>query len=110
MDKDTIVGGLAAEWAAIEGLLAGLDEAQWAAPTPCPGWSVHDVTSHIVGTELTLCGEQPRAVPGRCAGPLARAQRHRRAERGLGGVAARRAAGPDAGAAARGDRTSGWPR
>jgi uncharacterized protein (TIGR03083 family) len=59
MDKDTIVGGLAAEWAAIEGLLAGLDESQWAAPTPCPGWSVHDVTSHIVGTELTLCGEQP---------------------------------------------------
>ena len=62
MDKDTIVGGLAAEWAAIEDLLAGLDEAQWAAPSPCPGWSVHDVTSHIVGTELTLCGEQP--APG----------------------------------------------
>jgi uncharacterized protein (TIGR03083 family) len=59
MDKDTIVGGLAAEWAAIEGLLAGLDEAQWAAPTPCPGWSVHDVTSHILGTEMTLCGQQP---------------------------------------------------
>jgi uncharacterized protein (TIGR03083 family) len=63
MDKDTIVGGLAAEWAAIEDLLAGLDEAQWAAPTPCPGWSVHDVTSHIVGTELTLCGEQPAPCP-----------------------------------------------
>jgi uncharacterized protein (TIGR03083 family) len=59
MDKDTIVGSLAAEWAAIEGLLAGLDEAQWAAATPCPGWSVHDVTSHIIGTELALCGEQP---------------------------------------------------
>jgi uncharacterized protein (TIGR03083 family) len=59
MDKDTIVGGLAAEWMAIEGLLAGLDEAEWAAPTPCPGWSVHDVTSHIMGTELALCGEQP---------------------------------------------------
>jgi uncharacterized protein (TIGR03083 family) len=59
MDKDLIVGGLAAEWAAIEGLLAGLDQAQWAAPTPCPGWTVHDVASHIMGTEMSLCGQQP---------------------------------------------------
>ena len=50
MDKDTIVGTLAAQWAALEGLLAGFDDGQWAAPTPCPGWSVQDVTSHIVGT------------------------------------------------------------
>ena len=106
MDKDTIVGGLAAEWAAIEGLLAGLDEAQWAAPDPVPG---------LVGARRDLAHRGHRAdpvrraagaVPGRCAGPLARAQRHRRAERGLGGVAARRAAGPDAGAAARGDRAA----
>jgi uncharacterized protein (TIGR03083 family) len=63
MNRDAIVGGLAAEWAAIEGLLAGLDEAQWGAPTPCPGWTVHDVTAHIMGTELALCGEQPEPGP-----------------------------------------------
>ena len=28
--------------------LAGLAPAQWAAPTACPGWDVHDVVAHLV--------------------------------------------------------------
>jgi uncharacterized protein (TIGR03083 family) len=31
----------------------------WRRPTDCPGWSVQDVVSHLVGTELLLLGEDP---------------------------------------------------
>lgn len=31
-------------------ILASLDEAQWAAPSRCAGWSVRDVTAHLVST------------------------------------------------------------
>ncbi|MFB4319731.1 maleylpyruvate isomerase family mycothiol-dependent enzyme [Actinomadura sp. 21ATH] len=33
----------------------------WRRPTDCPGWSVQDVVSHMVGTELMLLGEDPAA-------------------------------------------------
>lgn len=60
--KDVLVDALAQEWAAIDGLLAALDNEQWAAATPCPGWTVRDVTAHIIGTELSLCGRGPEPV------------------------------------------------
>jgi uncharacterized protein (TIGR03083 family) len=34
-----------------------LAEAEWALPTECPGWSVQDVVSHLIGVELILLGE-----------------------------------------------------
>src|SRR3569833_1842767 len=34
-----------------------LDEADWARPTECPGWSVKDQYSHILGVERYLLGE-----------------------------------------------------
>jgi uncharacterized protein (TIGR03083 family) len=34
-----------------------LTEAEWALPTECPGWSVQDVVSHLIGVELMLLGE-----------------------------------------------------
>jgi uncharacterized protein (TIGR03083 family) len=33
-------------------LLRSLDAAEWAKPTVCPGWDVHDVTAHIVNDYL----------------------------------------------------------
>ena len=33
------------------------DEAQWAAATPCAGWSVADIYAHIVDLEMTMAGE-----------------------------------------------------
>jgi uncharacterized protein (TIGR03083 family) len=33
-------------------LLAGLESADWARPTACPGWSVHDLAAHLLGVEL----------------------------------------------------------
>jgi uncharacterized protein (TIGR03086 family) len=30
-------------------LISGVTAAQWSAPTSCPGWTVRDVTNHLVG-------------------------------------------------------------
>jgi uncharacterized protein (TIGR03083 family) len=34
-----------------------LTEADWALPTECPGWTVQDIVSHMVGVERLLMGE-----------------------------------------------------
>lgn len=47
-------------WQTIVGLCAGLDEPGYLIPTDCPGWTVKDLLSHILGTERTLRGE---AIP-----------------------------------------------
>jgi uncharacterized protein (TIGR03083 family) len=44
-------------WRAIAALCEGLTEAELLTPTDCPGWSVKDILSHILGTERTLRGE-----------------------------------------------------
>ena len=33
-------------------VLEQLTPLEWALPTPCPGWSVHDVVAHMLGDEL----------------------------------------------------------
>lgn len=57
VDRDTVVAALAAEWEATAELCAGLSEAEWATATECPGWSVQDNVSHIIGTERMLLGD-----------------------------------------------------
>ncbi len=47
---------LAIEWAALTELGAKLTEQQWKTLTECPGWTVQDNVSHIVGTERFLGG------------------------------------------------------
>ncbi len=43
--------------------LAGtFGEADWDRPTECPGWTVKDQLSHLVGIELELLGEPPAEV------------------------------------------------
>ena len=56
LDKNEILTGLFASWDAIEALLAALPDEQWQAPTALPGWTVHDVVAHIIGTEMMLGG------------------------------------------------------
>ncbi len=58
-DKDTVVETLIDLWAAIDSLVCELDDDQWAAASPCPGWTVHDLIAHIVGTERSLAGHTP---------------------------------------------------
>jgi len=56
LDKDDVLAGLFASWDGIDGLLAALSDEQWQTPTSLPGWTVHDVVAHIVGTEKMLAG------------------------------------------------------
>jgi uncharacterized protein (TIGR03083 family) len=56
VDKADVLAGLFAVWDEVDTVLAGLDDEQWQAPTPLPGWTVHDVTAHLIGTESMLQG------------------------------------------------------
>src|SRR6266481_3584705 len=55
MDR-SVVSELAAEWRSTADLLAGLDEKEWDLPTDCPGWTVRDQVSHLIGVESMLLG------------------------------------------------------
>jgi uncharacterized protein (TIGR03083 family) len=56
LDKSEVLDGLFASWDAIDRLMIGLPDAQWTTPTPLPGWCVHDVVAHVIGTESMLAG------------------------------------------------------
>ena len=56
VDKDDVLAGLFASWDSIAALLAGLSEDEWRTATALPGWDVHDVVAHMVGTESMLLG------------------------------------------------------
>jgi uncharacterized protein (TIGR03083 family) len=56
LDRTDVLSGLFDSWDAIDALLDGLPESQWEAATPLPGWCVHDVVSHMIGTESMLLG------------------------------------------------------
>jgi uncharacterized protein (TIGR03083 family) len=56
LDKADVLSGLFGTWDSIETLLSGLSGQQWQTPTPLPGWSVHDVVAHMIGTESSLQG------------------------------------------------------
>ena len=61
-----LLAGLEDTCARFGALLAGLDEAGWAAQVPaCPGWSVGDLVSHIAeGEVVALACAQGRAPAG----------------------------------------------
>ncbi|MFC9293110.1 maleylpyruvate isomerase family mycothiol-dependent enzyme [Streptomyces sp. NPDC057011] len=46
---------------AISELVLPLPEGEWNRATPCPGWSVRDVVSHIIGIECEQLGD-PRPI------------------------------------------------
>ncbi|SRX96240.1 hypothetical protein MSP7336_04517 [Mycobacterium shimoidei] len=56
LSKSDVLSGLFASWDALDRLLAGLSEEQWATSTPLPGWDVRAVVSHMIGTESALMG------------------------------------------------------
>ena len=56
LDKSEVLSGLFGTWDSLDQLLTGLSERQWWMPTPLPGWSVHNVVAHIIGTESVLHG------------------------------------------------------
>ena len=56
VDRERVVAALEEDWAALLDLLEGLAPEDWARPTDCPGWSVQDNVSHVVGLESMLEG------------------------------------------------------
>lgn len=49
----------------IDALLTSLTPEEWATQTECPGWTVQDNISHIIGTESMILGRQaPAHEPG----------------------------------------------
>lgn len=67
MDVPVVVDQLAETWQRTAALGAALHPEEWDTPTDCPGWTVKDQLSHLVGTELMLLGRPspPPAPPGR---------------------------------------------
>ncbi len=46
-------------WRSLTTLCSGFTEAQWKAPTDCPGWSVQDQLAHLAGAESGILGQTP---------------------------------------------------
>jgi uncharacterized protein (TIGR03083 family) len=60
----SFIDQLADVWSALADMGRTLGPSDWAAPTECPGWSVQDHLSHVVGTESMLLGRpSPPSVP-----------------------------------------------
>ena len=62
VDRDRTIELLRGEFAAIVDFCRTLGADQWAQPSSLPGWSIHDVLGHLVGTESGLCGISPPIV------------------------------------------------
>jgi uncharacterized protein (TIGR03083 family) len=56
-NAESVIAILAEEWGAIDTLAQGLVDAEWDLPSECPGWTVRDVLSHVIGIERVLLGE-----------------------------------------------------
>jgi uncharacterized protein (TIGR03083 family) len=56
MAYEWIIDALDETWTSIDKLLRQLPATSYDAMTPCPGWSVKDVLSHLVGFEMMLRG------------------------------------------------------
>lgn len=61
-ERARVIALLREEWGHFAELLGELDDAAWSAPA-LPGWDVHDVVAHLVGTERMLAGVAVPAVP-----------------------------------------------
>ncbi|MHB8329360.1 MAG: maleylpyruvate isomerase family mycothiol-dependent enzyme [Acidimicrobiales bacterium] len=61
--QEPVLVALAEEWEAVVTLGAALGPDEWALPSECPGWTVRDIVSHMVGTERSLLGETPPPSP-----------------------------------------------
>jgi uncharacterized protein (TIGR03083 family) len=55
--REPAVDQLAEVWNSLRAACQGLRPVQWDEPTDCPGWTVRDNLSHLVGIERMLLGE-----------------------------------------------------
>jgi uncharacterized protein (TIGR03083 family) len=65
MNDRPVIGQLEATWGSIAEVCRDLSPGEWVRQTDCPGWTVLDQLSHMIGTESTLAGRPaPPAAPG----------------------------------------------
>jgi uncharacterized protein (TIGR03084 family) len=81
---DPIVTALAAQQAELSGVLDGLDEDRWHAPSRCDGWDLADVVLHLAQTDEMAIA----SLEGRLAEWTAEMGRHREAMRSVDAGAA----------------------
>ena len=62
MQREPVVGQLSEVWASIVAACRGIGTDQWERPTDCPGWTVKDQLSHLIGVERMVDGEPPPAA------------------------------------------------
>ncbi|HEX5944978.1 MAG TPA: maleylpyruvate isomerase family mycothiol-dependent enzyme [Acidimicrobiales bacterium] len=56
LDRDATVAAVEAAFDGFVDLAESLAADEWTLPTDCPGWTVQDVVSHIIGTEAMMLG------------------------------------------------------
>lgn len=61
--EEPVVDALAEEWDALSSLGSMLEDLEWDLPSECPGWTVRDLMSHMIGTERSLLGDEAPAAP-----------------------------------------------
>ncbi len=61
-EGDPVVELLGIVWGSISELCRGFSQDDWARPTACPGWTVQDQLSHLVGPESAFLG-YPQPTP-----------------------------------------------
>jgi uncharacterized protein (TIGR03083 family) len=62
--SEPIVAVLDEVWTSTIAACDGLEPAAWELPTDCPGWTVRDQLSHLIGIERMLLGESSPALDG----------------------------------------------
>lgn len=55
-DIPTLIAAYVGVLEDVNAVVADVDQAQWDAPTACPGWSVGDVVAHIIDIEWMIAG------------------------------------------------------
>lgn len=68
-DDAALVDRLEEVWSSTARLGDSLSEADWKAPTECPGWRVQDCLVHVIGIESVLLGRPQPAVEELPDGP-----------------------------------------
>lgn len=59
--NEPVVGAMAQVWASLVGVFEQIGDTGWDRPTDCPGWTVKDQLSHLIGIERMLLGDEPPA-------------------------------------------------
>lgn len=60
--REPVIDMLDEVWTSLVGACEGLSAGEWELPTDCPGWTVRDQLSHVIGIERALMGEDPPPV------------------------------------------------